>query len=196
MRSFFACYVFCIWASVATAFDYPALHSVVGVAADDLLNVREAPSTSSPVIAALRHTASGVEIIKTTEDGKWGLINVAERTGWTAMQHLAKTVDAAQNTQCFGTEPFWNASFGALASFERAGKPAQDYPTLVTTNSANRTDRFAAVAQGPSGQLVATTTVKECSDGMSDRLYGLSVELLVQSTGGWAQYSGCCSLTK
>ena len=103
MRHFFTCSIFLLWTGLANAFDYPALHSVIGVAAGDLLNVREGPTTSSPVIAALRHTASGIEIIKTTADGKWGLLNVTEGTGWTAMQHLTKTIVSDPKSQCFGT---------------------------------------------------------------------------------------------
>ena len=196
MRHFFTCSIFLLWTGLANAFDYPALHSVIGVAAGDLLNVREGPTTSSPVIAALRHTASGIEIIKTTADGKWGLLNVAEGTGWTAMQHLTKTIVSDPKSQCFGTEPFWIADFGTDASFELAGETAQSYQVVAKTNSTNRTDRFATVAQGTTGQLIATLSAKECSDGMSDRLFGLSAELLVEEAGSWTQYSGCCSLKK
>jgi|TARA_B110000908_G_C10262671_1_gene460529 uncharacterized membrane protein len=128
-------------------------------------------------------TASGIEIIKTSNDGRWGLVNISEGTGWVAMRYLTKSRNPAPNTQCFGTEPFWSAGFGPTASFELAGETAQEYQMFAKINSTNRTDRFATVAQGPSGQLVATMSAKECSDGMSDRLYGLSAELLVQNTG-------------
>lgn len=196
MRHHITSYLFLLWASVANAFDYPSLHSVVGVAADDFLNVREGPDVSLPVIAKLMPTATGVEIIKTTDDGRWGLVNVSEKTGWTAMRYLKKTANPTPNTQCFGTEPFWSSHFSSNASFGLAGEPQRYFQITANINSTNRTDRFATVAQGPSGQLIATISAKQCSDGMSDRLYGLSVEMLVENAGKWTQFSGCCLLTE
>jgi uncharacterized membrane protein len=185
-----------LWAGISHAFDYPALHSVVGVDANDVLNVRSAPSAAAQILGALKPTAEAVEVLRTTDDGKWGLINIDEATGWTAMRFLKKTSADYLKTQCFGTEPFWGASFGNEVFFELAGETPLKFRVLFNTRSTNRTDRFATIATRPAGKLIATTSIKECSDGMSDRLFGLSVEVLVEGQAGWSQFSGCCSLQK
>ena len=196
MIRLFACSIFLLWASTVSAFEYPALHSVNGVAADDVLNIRENPSASSPVVSDLKPNETGLEVIKTTDDGRWGLINVTEGIGWVAMRYLSLATGSDPKLRCYGTEPFWGASLRPDASFALADEPAQDYQVLAQPSSTNRTDRFSVIAQNNAGRMIATVNAQQCSDGMSDRTFGLSVELLIQDTAGWNQYSSCCSLSQ
>lgn len=59
---------------------YLALHDVTGVAANDVLNIRENPDAASPVIGTLAPDATGVEVIL-VDDG-WALVNAGERSGY------------------------------------------------------------------------------------------------------------------
>ena len=63
-------------ATTATAQDLPALFNVTGVSANDSLNVRANPTTNAPVIGKLTHSAQNIEVVQTSQDGKWAQINV------------------------------------------------------------------------------------------------------------------------
>lgn len=196
MKHIFTCYLFLFWSSLANAFEYPALHAVIGVAANDVLNVRDEPDASSAIVAELAQNAVNISILEVSEDGKWGLMNVGERTGWAAMRFLARELDEAKVSQCFGTEPFWTANIGADSMFEQAGEKKLRFGGMKETSSLNHTERFSAIAEGLSGLMIASIRVEQCNDGMSDRQFGLSADFLIQTADGWDQYSGCCSIKK
>ena len=98
---------------------------------------------------------------------------------------------------CYGTEPFW--------SFERKrdgsaklSRPDAEVPFESTqvVRSENLTDHHALFADG--GDTVATALIarNQCNDGMSDRAFGLSLDLLVTDQTSVKLYSGCCSVSK
>ena len=186
---------------LAMAQGYPATHDVVGVASNDVLNIRPTPGVSSAPIGALAPNATGVEVIRLNADGRWGLINTEEGTGWIAMRFLAR--DGVHDgfpapANCFGTEPFWSLTLdaGGAVTFT----PMDGAPMLMNTqtrlNAAGRPDRFGLVAGSGQGLLHATFARAACSDGMSDREYGLSVDALIRDANGYQLWSGCCSLTR
>lgn len=195
-----------LWLALfGTAFaqDWPALYDVTGVAAGDVLNVRAAPNTGSDIIGALAPDAKAIEVVKTSSDAKWGLVNVGERAGWASLRFLRVTQDPQwppHLVSCFGTEPFWSMragnmrhGLGATISILDAGDLSFLAPDWMT--SANILNRASLLAKGTgSRQILAVFEARACTDGMSDQAYGISVEVVMQSTDTRQHLSGCCSL--
>ncbi len=186
---------------LATVDDWPALYDVTGVASDDVLNIRERPDASSPVIGTFAPDATGIEVIAANDEMTWGLVNVAERSGWVSLAYLERRPgqwDGAlpQIQSCFGTEPFWNFTrTGANRfRFEALGEEPFTLPVTESARSENRRDSFHIVAEGSDGLSVAILETEACNDGMSDRDYGISVQLVLGIGGGSRHVSGCCSL--
>lgn len=188
-------------AATAQGVQLPALHDVTGVASDDVLNIRRDPNARSEIIGALSHLATGVEVIRLNDTGRWGLINADGGPGWVSMRYLTR--DGRHDTfpapaYCFGTEPFWSLEL------DRAGlvnfTPMDGAPVMMNTqarmNAAGRPDRFGLVAGGTDGTLHATIARASCNDGMSDIEYGLSIDALLRNAGGYQFWSGCCTLTR
>lgn len=203
MRVLFAA-VFALSLSAVTvrAEPVPQLYDVTGVAADDVLNIRIAPSASSGIIGTFAPYARGIEVVATNPAGTWGQVNSGEGAGWVSLRYMAArgvTIDPynlPQGLRCFGTEPFWSLSFesGALR-FERAGTFARALPLWIAQDSGIAGDlrrmlRFAGL-DGPGVAFVYPST---CSDGMSDRAYGLSISVMMGPKS--ALLGGCCSLTR
>ena len=200
IRFLFVClFLFPVAASAQTL---PALYDVNGVAESDTLNVRTGPSTQFDVINKLAPDAEGLEVVDIDKTGEWGLINVAEQSGWVALRFMRR-----QNGQpddglpraftCFGTEPFWSFDVAQdlSATFQEPERETE-IGALVVVPSQNRTDRHALFGDG--GERIFTTMVghNQCFDGMSDRTYGLSIDLLVTDEAGVNVYSGCCSVSR
>jgi len=192
-----AAWLVALWASAAAAFELPAFYAVRDVAPDDVLNVRAAPSVAAEVIGTLAPDARNIEVTALSADGRWGEINVDERSGWTSMRFLTRTAGMATplRAQCFGTEPFWSLTIDGNATFDSASGADFTFGVTAQVSSANRTDRRAVLGRGPIGGLSATIAAQSCSDGMSDRAYGLSIDAVLDlQTGGPRLISGCCSL--
>ncbi|MEO0370426.1 MAG: SH3 domain-containing protein, partial [Pseudomonadota bacterium] len=167
-------------------------------------NVRTGPSTEFDVIEKLSANAQGLEVVDLDKTGEWGLINVKDVSGWVSLRFMQRQTGQDEeglprSLACYGTEPFWsfNVAPDLSATFE---EPAEDsvkqteIDALVVVPSANRTDRHALFGDG--GEQIFTTMVghNQCFDGMSDRTYGLSIDLLVTDEAGVNVYSGCCSV--
>lgn len=171
----------------------PSIHAVTGVQVDDALNVRAEPTAKASVIGRLAGNATGIEVVQHSADGRWARINLGESSGWVSLRYLSAANPAAwppQTLQCFGTEPFWSLSIaGQNVLFDRPGETAQSYTINSFTTSSNRTDRFGFTGAA----LSAVITAQSCSDGMSDRQFGIGVDLLFTGSEA-AQYSGCCTL--
>jgi uncharacterized membrane protein len=187
--------------ALATQDGWPALHDVTGVAPDDALNIRERPDASSPVIGQLSPDASGVEVIRPNERQTWGLVNIGERTGWVSLRYLSRRPgqwDGAfpEIASCYGTEPFWSLRRdGDMLTYSTPDIDAQELMIVSLSGSANRRDSFHMIADGPDGPVVAFLGTEACSDGMSDRAFGISVQLLLGLGAEARHVSGCCTLT-
>lgn len=190
----------CIWPLAGLAQNLPALYSVEGLADSDTLNVRQGPSTDFDILDKLPHDAKGLEVVETDKTGQWGLINVKEQTGWVSLKYMERQpgqpdTGLPRSLSCFGTEPFWSFTVAPnlSASFSQPSRETK-IDALIVVPSQNRTDRHALF--GDAGDRVFTTMVGHslCSDGMSDQLYGLSVDLLVTDEAAVNVYSGCCSV--
>lgn len=174
---------------------WPALHDVTGVAADDVLHVRAGPSAGAPAIGALAPDAAGVEVIAVDEALDWGRVNVREGSGWVSMRHLARRPGQVVGSfppiaACFGTEPFWTLRLdGEAATWSTPEGEVAGRVTARLASSARR-DRHGLVADAGGVPLTGVIAAEACSDGMSDRLYGLAFDAVF----GGEVLSGCCSL--
>ncbi|NNU79022.1 SH3 domain-containing protein [Halovulum dunhuangense] len=191
----------------AAAQTVPWLHDVSGVAADDVLHVRENPRATAGLVGSLPPDATGVEVVALSESGDWAQVNIGEASGWVSMSYLAAQPGAnADGTyfdrplRCVGTEPFWtlNVTGGDgpvdLTQLSGASLTLSPELRLRLANMAGAAQLLeAATPEG--GRTTATLRRQQCSDGMSDRAYGLSLDMLIRGPGGDAAFvSGCCTL--
>lgn len=181
----------------ALAGNYPAFYDVTGVAANDTLNVRSGPGASNQKLAELGPNQINIEIVGVSQNGNWGLLNTGEGSGWASMRYLRRQPGQDANAMprqlsCHGAEPFWSLDIdsGPSVVFTHAGGPDQVLNVQNLTRSANNVGKFGLTALGSSGFMAAIMDATLCSDGMSDRDYGMSVDMIL----GNAQFSGCCSL--
>ena len=66
--------------------------AVVGVAYDDVLNVREAPGVEFPIVAAAEPTADDLVATgrqRSVTDGIWYEVTIGDKVGWANMAYLA-----------------------------------------------------------------------------------------------------------
>ena len=173
----------------------PTLFDVTGVAADDVLNIREAPSANAPIIGSFAPDRTRIEVVE--ESSGWGRVNAGERSGWVSMRYLNYRTDVWQENAlpagfaCHGTEPFWGLTL-------RDGQAVLDGPDLTptprTVQAVLGSDIFryparAIVAEG----LTASIVPQLCSDGMSDRLMGLRASVILNGDAP-RLLEGCCSI--
>ncbi|MGR3502327.1 peptide-binding protein [Pseudaestuariivita sp.] len=192
--------VLCLSAGLAAAQNaLPALFNVSGVASDDVLNVRRGPDAGTEKLSELAHDAEGIEVVRLSEGGGWGQINIGERSGWVAMRFLALRAGQDPETlpvrfACFGTEPFWSLGVSeagfALREFSQEAILQQTFRGRV----AGRSDRFvlAAGTEDVTARMVIRRLA--CSDGMSDRAYGLDTDLWIEDGEDLRVMTGCCSV--
>ncbi len=178
----------------------PGLKAVTGVAADDILNIRAAPSASAPILGELSPGETMIEVTALSGDGRWGRVGVGERDGWVSMRYLAEIPlpagEIPDGMRCHGTEPFWALDFSAgAASYTTPEADMQRHP--VRTTSSRFTPRgltYAFAMNHGAGDLSGFIEAEQCSDGMADRTYGWYVKLLWQDPGGASIQTGCCTL--
>lgn len=175
---------------------YPALHDVTGVSADDVLNIRAAPDAGAGIVGTLAPDATGVEVVSVT--GGWALVNMDETSGYVAMRFLSRTNAADWNRlevplTCLGTEPFWSLQIDPPAGETRFQTPEDAGPRVAAMAV-----RWPGLPSSPSAAValpdgIAVLTPAECSDGMSDRTYGISLDIFRNGSDG-QRLSGCCRL--
>jgi uncharacterized membrane protein len=188
----------------AAAQSLPALHDVTGVAADDVLNIRAGPSASEPVVGTLAPDAEGVEVVALDARGAWGRVNTGERSGWASMAYLERQPGQDDDALpvpmgCFGTEPFWSlqvADSGLVFEGVSIDRVETSLATRTRVSGLRGRYGFAGWGAGETSGMHGIVRREACSDGMSDRLYGLSLDLLVSAGGTLSQYAGCCSLAR
>ena len=178
----------------------PALYNVVEVSGDDVLNVRSAPNASAPILDTLEPDATDIEVIRTDDGPSWGLINIGETSGWASLSYLERQpdqweIELPRIKHCFGTEPFW--SLNLASEVPTFSEPEGETTFLIEEEirSANRTDRAAIRLSGEQEDALLVVSHGYCDDGMSDREYGFSGDLIREESAGTTYLSGCCSLT-
>ena len=174
----------------------PTLFDVAGVASDDVLNIRAEPTASSAIIGTLAPDAQRIEVVE--ERRGWARINTAEGTGWVSARYLSYRVDVWEPGElppafrCLGTEPFWDAKVEGgdlvLRSPDDQGGDRRPVQGVLDTG----------VFRDPARVVVARDMTlfshpQICSDGMSDRLFGLAATLVLHGDQP-RLLSGCCTI--
>ena len=187
---------FVVLALPLRAEEFPALHAVTGVASDDVLNIRAEPDAGSEIIGGLAPDATGVEVVGTS--GDWALVNTGDGSGYAALRFLAREEGPAWNSlqvplTCLGTEPFWSLRIDPVARMASFSSPENLDGSVYAIDQqwpAEPWSRTAAV-----GLSVGTVVLHplQCSDGMSDRSYGISVDVFFAAPET-SRLSGCCRL--
>lgn len=195
--------LFAGWPASATQeYILPTLFDVTGVAANDVLNIRAAPTASAAIIGTLAPDARGIEVVGHDETGQWARVNTRERSGWASLPYLAYQVDVwtpgtlPPTLHCLGTEPFWSFRpkgdeivFSTPEMPERVMRMQQVLSTGVFRNP-----RRSVSAEGEFRRITAVMVPVACSDGMSDRAYGLDVTVILERDGEPLMLTGCCSI--
>lgn len=180
----------------------PTLFDVTGVAAQDVLNIRAAPDARAAIIGTLSPLARDIEVVGHDDTGRWARINTGERSGWVALRFLAYQVDVwtpgalPPTLHCLGTEPFWSIRPGGdtlVFSVPDAPDTVMQIGQVLGTG-VFRDPRRSVLAQGPSAAITAVIVPAACSDGMSDRSYGLDVTVILAAQGASQMLTGCCSI--
>lgn len=201
MRACALVFFLTVAASLVRADTLPAFYNVVGVAQNDVLNVREAPDLSSRILSTLAHDTTGLEVVAYNLDGTWVQINIDEQTGWISTQFLTRQPGQPDDAlprplSCFGTEPFWGLTIpqDGPAELTRMDSEPVLIDTLDPVTSANQTDRYAVFGQGSERVFTFIFHRDQCSDQMSDRAYGMSVDVFMTEDSGVSYVTGCCNL--
>jgi uncharacterized membrane protein len=191
--------ILALWAGSLSAQTFPALYDVTGVDADDALNVRAAPNAAADILGVLSPDETGVEVIDFSQDRNWAQVNSGEASGWAATRFLTLEKDypylPMANLSCFGPEPFWSLGKPQIGriTLDMLDGDASGWRQNISHRAQGRTDRFSAVGIGEDGEIIVTLLRESCSDGMSDRMFGIATDVIV--TGADPMHlSGCCTL--
>lgn len=189
------------WSALAQDGPLPALYRVTGVATNDVLNIRKTPQANADIIGSLSPNQAGVEVVTLSNDLKWGQVNSDESAGWVSMRYLAR--DPGQDwgnmpwpLDCYGTEPFWDLFTDGENELvlKHMDKGTTRFQISMTTGVVGRSDRFWIRGENGHGEALLTVRREECHDDMTDRTYGLGLDVLIDQKDGSYALSGCCSI--
>lgn len=177
---------------------FPSLVDVVDVRADDVLNIRAEPGTRGAIVGTLPPGATAIEVVG-GQDG-WLRVNAGEASGWISARYTRAREDVWQQgavpatLSCYGTEPFWALGLDgdALRYSEPEGASRHEGLRILMPQGAAPGPERALLAQGVTALIAPAPGL--CSDGMSDRLYGLDARLLIGEGEGTRLLQGCCSI--
>ncbi|POF28452.1 hypothetical protein [Roseibium marinum] len=184
-------------------------HSVSGVNADSVLNIRaDIDQTlnvgSSDIIGTIPHDASDVMVTGISVDighTKWREIKYNGTVGWVNARYLTPTsssLERPEALQCAGTEPFWNVAIdendSTFISPDQESPLELDYLRLAPgIGRADLWGHYLGSADGAYFLTVIVRYTEACSDGMSDLTYDYEALLLGLSASGAPAY-GCCGI--
>lgn len=188
--------------SVAAARDLPQLFDVHGVAADDVLNIRAAPTASAPIIGGLAPDARRIEVVARNAAGTWGQVNTDEQSGWVSLRYMAPRgvhidhYNLPVGLSCFGTEPFWSLrNQGGRLDYSTPEILGRALEIWIAQDSGLADDlRRMVQFNGIGGPATAYIYPAACDDGMSDRVYGLAIGVMMSPDSPLLH--GCCSLSR
>lgn len=176
----------------------PSLARVVDIAQDDVLNIRADATAGSADIGDLPPGAR-IEIVALNDDATWAQIVVGEGNGWVATRYLDPVARPQTDgglplaLRCAGTEPFWSAELAtdATVTFSVVGANQDQQGTLAWSGTSRNLGpgAYGFAASGMTGVLRRA----ECTDGMSDSIYGWALDVVLNGDAGAQLYSGCCT---
>lgn len=174
----------------------PTLFDVTGVVSDDVLNIRAEPNAKAAIIGSLGPDATRIEVVE--ERQGWAQVNTGEGSGWVSARYLAYRTDVWQPGElplafrCLGTEPFWDAKVegGDLVLRSPEDQAGDRRPVQGVLDT--------GIFRDPSRVVVARDMTlfarpQICSDGMSDRMFGLAATLVLHGEQP-SMLSGCCTI--
>lgn len=175
---------------------FPGLVDVVGVAADDALNIRAAPNARAPIIGTLPHDATAIEVIEARAG--WLRVNRSGVSGWVNGRFAQMRPGIWQDDAlpagliCHGVEPFWSLSLNEGAALFTTPQSIHHHgdARVLGPEFGVESPRRAILAQ----DLVAVIAPALCSDGMSDATFGLEVDLVLGTRANARYLRGCCSI--
>jgi len=178
--------------------DYPAAYQVTGVPKDDTLNIRSEPNATADILGQIGPFATAIEVLSLSQDGKWGRIGVPEGNGWVAMRYLEPTppIDpyaVPRPFSCFGTEPFWSVSLYPRGA-EYNSPDTGAVPMEVISEAVSPRGYMFKLREGLTLERTLIVSRGQCNDGMSDRTFGFSTHMFLESPEGNVAYTGCCTL--
>ncbi len=179
----------------ATAQDtLPALFRVVDVEPDDMLNIRAEPTVEAEIIGRLAHDAVAIEVTAEDADG-WGQVNHLDGIGWVSLRFMERQ-PAETGPRCFGVEPFWQLDHdGEQAVWKTPEERRRSRRMTVLEDPLPGEPGETLIVELSDRRMTLMSTAMECSDGASDRLYGLSGRLLIEEDGAPPRVlAGCCSM--
>ena len=183
---------------IVHAQDFPAAYQVTGVEKDDILNIRAEPNAGSQILGQIGPFAIAVEVLGLSQDGKWGRVGLPEGNGWVAMRYLELTpplnaFEVPRPLSCFGTEPFWSISLYPRGA-EYNSPDTGAVPMEVVFEAVSPQGYLFKLHEGPTLDRTLIVARTRCSDGMSDREFGFSTHMFLESPEGNGTFSGCCTL--
>ena len=189
--------------AVAAQERLPNLYDVTVVETWDKLNVRAAPDGQAEIIGTVASTAKGVELVGRDSTGKWGRVNLDEGSGWVALRFLKpqasvwKPASLPLSLSCGGTEPFWSLDTVENAlTFTEPDQPDRKLSLRTVMDRGIEGDPMRGMIAGDDkGRLTAVMQPRQCSDGMSDRRYALTVTVILDGQDMPSRMlTGCCSI--
>lgn len=158
------------------------------------------------MIAELAFNARDTEVVDVTEDARWGLVNAMETSGWVAMRYLMPAPGdhwshPGAKLSCGGTEPFWdlainNVTEGQAIFSALALDGTHAYSIAWQSGQTARPDLAIGLGgSGANGRFSAVIRREACHDGMSDRNFGLDIDLFLHDGNEASGFEGCCSVT-
>ncbi len=127
----------------------PIGYRVVGVAADDVLNVRAGPSAGDPIVGTLAPDATGVVVTDTyRHEPWWGVLLADGITGWAHSRYLA-------------LDPRWSAPFGELACADAAVMGVAPQRSPAATSNSSFVDGFEFLSGPDCDRLVVRLATRD-----------------------------------
>ncbi|WP_404864284.1 COG3650 family protein [Georhizobium sp. MAB10] len=179
----------------------PALYAVTGVEPGDELNIRLEPRSNADIIGRLPPQSAGIEVV--SRRGNWLQINSNEASGWVAARFLEREAGAPQSgvlperLACFGTEPFWSVvAAGTSITYNTPDNPDGTLFSIrhVTGAMNSPSPHWIILGERQEQSMTAVVMPQACSDGMSDRMFGLATTIVIDSGDTATGLSGCCSI--
>lgn len=183
----------------------PSRADVSGVAAHDVLNVRAEPNARAAILGTLPADAKGVEIVHFDPTGQWARVSLGEISGWASGRFLVMDRTTwtpgklPSGMRCHGTEPFWslNEVDGRMSYAEPDGQPRDLELRRVLDRGMAEDAMRALIAGDDRGRVTAVVQPGLCSDGMSDRDFGLSATVILDGGDQPSRMlNGCCSVAR